>query len=753
MPSRSTAKPQSRKPSSASPVTNLDKPRTDPRPPAVADIPRKKQALPAEGGPTGRASHTRLERADKAEKMRTRPETGRVCDARPDTLDFRDRMYEPTLIEVPSSIPLKEYLDCKVPVLDQGQEGACTGFGLATVANYLLLRRKRYPDPIQVSARMFYELARRYDEWPGEDYEGSSARGAMKGWHKHGVCSWDDWPYEVGDDDYGFTDTRMCAACKRPLGSYFRVNHKDLIAMHAAIAEVGVLYATCAVHKGWQEVGPDGIIHQSDEMIGGHAFAIVAYDENGLWIQNSWGKDWGHKGMCRLSYDDWLENGTDVWVARLGAPANIDKPLSFATAHASTSGQSVAYTYANLRPHLISVGNDGKLQPGGDYGTDEREIAGIFKADLPPLIESRKITRILLYAHGGLVSADAAVQRVVEYRAPLLDAGVYPLAFIWHSDYWTTITNILQDAVRRRRPEGALDQAKDFMLDRLDDALEPIARLLTGKAGWDEMKENALGASASGGAGDIVVGHIVDLLRTYPEIELHLVGHSAGSIFLAPLAQLLAAEGEIGRGPIKGRSGHGLPVNSLTLWAPACTIELFDDCYRDLIEHGKIKRSTLFCLNDKTEQDDNCARIYNKSLLYLVSNAFENKPRIPALRDGVALLGMAKAIGKDKALSQLIDSGKIDLVIAPNNQPLDADDASKAMHHGDFDDDPATVSSTFKRIVTPRPGPATGMVAAKAPVRPKPELEGEIEELVFETSRSKLRTRRLDIDSRTRLVP
>lgn len=29
-------------------------------------------------------------------------------------------------------------------------------------------------------------MARRYGEWPGENYEGSSARGAMKGWHQHG---------------------------------------------------------------------------------------------------------------------------------------------------------------------------------------------------------------------------------------------------------------------------------------------------------------------------------------------------------------------------------------------------------------------------------------------------------------------------------------------------------------------------------------------------------------------------------------
>jgi hypothetical protein len=36
-----------------------------------------------------------------------------------------------------------------------------------------------------------------------------------------------------------------------------------------------------------------------------------------------------------------------------------------------------------------------------------------------------------------------------------------------------------------------LDTTKDFVLDRLDDALEPLARSLGGKALWDEMKENA----------------------------------------------------------------------------------------------------------------------------------------------------------------------------------------------------------------------------------------------------------------------
>src|SRR5690348_13085484 len=88
----------------------------------------------------------------------------RTFDARRDTLDFRDRMYEPTLVEVPVKKSLDDYLGWRVPVLDQGTEGACTGFGLATVVHYLLRTRRVVPDSDAVSPRMLYDMARRYDE-------------------------------------------------------------------------------------------------------------------------------------------------------------------------------------------------------------------------------------------------------------------------------------------------------------------------------------------------------------------------------------------------------------------------------------------------------------------------------------------------------------------------------------------------------------------------------------------------------------
>ena len=99
------------------------------------------------------------------------------------------------------------------------------------------------------------------------------------------------------------------------------------------------------------------------------------------------------------------------------------------------------------------------------------------------------------------------------------------------------------------------------------------------------------------------------------------------------------------------------------------------------------------------EQDDHCANVYHKSLLYLVSHAFEDKPRIPLFRDGVPILGMEKFLRKDAELMALFKGENADLVISPNSKPVNSIDASTALHHGDFDDDGATVKATLRRIL------------------------------------------------------
>lgn len=624
----------------------------------------------------------------------------RTLDALPDTVDFRDAIFVPTLIRVQAQTDLQAYRDLEIPVLDQGREGACTGFGLATVANYLLRARGKDPTADEVSAWMLYTMAKRYDEWPGEDYEGSSARGAMKGWFKHGLCAYDLW--KARDPDPSLEEKRSADALARPLGAYFRVNHKDLVSMHAAINETGILFATAKVHEGWQRVTTgDEEIEYREGWIGGHAFAIVGYSRRGFWIQNSWGPRWGKGGIANLLYSDWLANGTDVWVASLGAPIDLVSPSATANMRADAPRSYESQIYADLRPHVITSKNDGILDDKGTYGLTPAGLERLLKDGMPKAMARWKKKRVLLFAHGGLVKQDAAIQAVSSNLAPLLASEVYPLSFIWRSDAWTTITNILREAIGRRRDEGLLERATDFLLDRLDDTLEVVARNLGGKALWDEMKENAEEASSEkNGSAKLVAEHLIDLHKAGAIDEIHLVGHSAGSIFLAPIITKLAAA--------------KTPVTSVSLWAPACTMEIFDEVYQPAVESGAISNFDLYTLDDLTERDDDCAGIYHKSLLYLVSNAFERLARIPGVpkRDGEPLLGLARNV--TPRLDKFFNKKNRRWHVAPG-------ETSNARHHGDFDNDKATLLSTLSRILGGNVTSRTADLARRKPTKSNSE--------------------------------
>lgn len=71
-----------------------------------------------------------------------------------DAPDLRDRYYEPHLK------PLKPFMHPpgNLTILDQGNEGACTGFGLAATIN-LLYRQQNKTE--RVSPGMLYHQARR----------------------------------------------------------------------------------------------------------------------------------------------------------------------------------------------------------------------------------------------------------------------------------------------------------------------------------------------------------------------------------------------------------------------------------------------------------------------------------------------------------------------------------------------------------------------------------------------------------------
>ena len=109
------------------------------------------------------------------------------ANAMPDVFDARDLEYRPRLQ------PLGNALECRPKdrhVMVQAGN-SCTGHAVAAMANAALAARG---DTAHVSPYMAYALARRYDDFQGDADEGSSLRGALKGWFYHGLLTDSDWP-------------------------------------------------------------------------------------------------------------------------------------------------------------------------------------------------------------------------------------------------------------------------------------------------------------------------------------------------------------------------------------------------------------------------------------------------------------------------------------------------------------------------------------------------------------------------------
>ena len=629
----------------------------------------------------------------------TEEKIGVKLDAFPDRIDIRDWPYQPRLAPLPDQL-----IHCElVPeILDQGQEGACTGFALAAVINFLLHRRSIRR---RVSPRMLYELARRYDEWPGEDYEGSSARGAMKAWVRHGVCSRTSWP----DDQIGplhFSMTIAEEAMRTPGGAFFRVTHRQVRDMHAALAEVGILYVTLMVHEGWATPGPQRVkipyvsngkkrtldlpvIQRQGRADAGHAVAIVGYTAQGFIIQNSWGKGWGRNGFALLPYEDYMLHATDVWVAQLGVPVTAD--LWVGGAADTTMGLQRAASVIPLnevRPYVIDVANNGELSDRGDYWTTEADLERLFGETIPQATQTWAKRRIMLYLHGGLNSEDDAARRVVAFRDVCLENEIYPLHIMWETDAISAIEDILQDHF-----EAANERAGGAFLKDLVEAKDRVLELtlaLPGSKIWGEMKQNAQLASEHPmhkGAMQLVARYVdaaKQKLGTKPgnNWELHVVGHSAGSIFAAYAIPVLCQ--------------LDLDFKTFQLMAPAMRTDLFKERVAPHLQDTSCPSPSVYVLSDVGELDDDVGP-YGKSLLYLVSNAFEGKR-------GTPLLGMERYIAGDAVLQRLLTrpvNGLPTLVIAGAGDKPGC--VSRSATHGGFDNDPDTLNSVLYRILGQAP--------------------------------------------------
>lgn len=179
------------------------------------------------------------------------------------------------------SFPIRELLKVLKPrsytwscsiTLDQGNTSACTGFSVAQEA---AARPVVIPNITNNMAQTLYKRAKELDEWPGENYDGSSVLAAIKAGQEKGWYKEYRWAFSEND-------------------------------LSLAIGHYGPVVLGINWYEGMEDVDSDGLIQVAGNVLGGHAILCNGYNvKKKLYrLHNSWGKSWGINGECFITVND-----------------------------------------------------------------------------------------------------------------------------------------------------------------------------------------------------------------------------------------------------------------------------------------------------------------------------------------------------------------------------------------------------------------------------------------------------------------
>lgn len=181
-----------------------------------------------------------------------------------------------------------DYRDSMQPIRDQGTQGSCAAMAGAAM--------KEYQELVDIGLNEYMSPQFIYNNREDLNEDGMYMRDLMEILKEKGDCTEKHFPYgrqgKPEIEDY-------MEASKYKTSNYASVDTIDdlKIALYSngpCIIAVPVYNYT---ERMWYQ-------NNGDRFLGGHALAVVGYNEQGFIIRNSWSKSWGDDGYCIMSYED-----------------------------------------------------------------------------------------------------------------------------------------------------------------------------------------------------------------------------------------------------------------------------------------------------------------------------------------------------------------------------------------------------------------------------------------------------------------
>jgi len=675
-------------------------------------------------------------------------ELNHILNTRPDAIDQRDYRYKPSLVNIPTRFFNPFCLHRKFRVKEQGSEGTCVGQALSSVVE--LQNLSRFLDgadvPSRISARFLYKNAQLYDHHPDDALQGSSLRGAIKGFYHNGACAEKLARYQVADDKFSIKNAMRIDARRVALGTYFRLEHV-LNHYHSALIETGSILCSAIIHDGWSHDSVElsrgkaqftGRIkyptirkqkRTKAELSGGHAFVIVGFDEKGFLVLNSWGNQWGQfpvedlkktdldnplgetklRGVAHWSYEDWADNVLDAWILRLTAPTGHGTDFLGGRprgGQASDSASSKTARKQDVQGHYMHV-RDGQLVLEPPYENDFNYFTDI-ATEIRDLKENKHYRHLVFFAHGGLSTLSSASARAASMIPTFRKNGIYPIFFYWRTGFGQMLGSVIEGIL----PEVE-QRAQDFT-EAKDAAIERLAKPI-GRAIWNDIRRNAeacfskgfreycesnksedekckhgLGCETAWDATEELIDICTSEREKYTNrkpLKIHFISHSAGVFLLGELFRRMKEEKLLTKEML----------GTVNIMVPCCSTAYFKQNIVYLGEYLDDNNLTVFNLDTPSEQSlDPAMTPYSKSFASLVSNSFyDRKPeRLAAIDEH-----WQSDIKKELEIRGL--ESKVDYILSGDTRRGGKVKCSAA-YHGQFDNDVNTMNYILQKIVTKR---------------------------------------------------
>jgi hypothetical protein len=186
----------------------------------------------------------------------------------------KTRSILPTPTPTPTIVGLtSRYWDANVWWGNQGNTPQCVGYAWAHwIADGPIVHLGVQPP---VNPTTIYKEAQKVDQWPGENYAGTSVRGGAK-----------------------YLNTT------RKIGNYYW--GYDVQTLINTLLQIGPVVVGTNWYRNMFYPNSNGVISIGGSLAGGHAYVINGVDTvNRLFrIKNSWGQSWGKSGHAFISFTD-----------------------------------------------------------------------------------------------------------------------------------------------------------------------------------------------------------------------------------------------------------------------------------------------------------------------------------------------------------------------------------------------------------------------------------------------------------------